>query len=345
MTPGAWKRSRDVEGRFEGLVSRLGDGPIFAIADARVLRLHPHVGRALKRKNVTLVALRAGEGAKSLRTVETLTRRAVALPRKVTVLAIGGGTIGDVATVFAHVFKRGVGRLVHVPTTLLAAVDSSVGGKGAVNVAGAKNVLGVFHAADETWLCPELFTTLTEAQRREGRVEAWKMVVTLDARRWAKWRAQLPADEEVIRVSRALKNALVDRDPYETKGLRVVLNFGHTFGHVIESLSRYRVRHGEAVGLGMLYALDLGVRQGVTPEALAQEVERVLPVKRARLTKWLAPRYRARIVALLKADKKTGWILLSGAGQVCEGSPLSLRSGERVRVRGLPGNGPVRSAR
>ncbi len=316
MMPGAWKQSHDVEGRFNTLVPRLGEGPLFAIADARVLELHPHVRKALSRPNVTLVALRAGEAAKSLRTLELLTRRALALPRKLTVLAVGGGTIGDVATVFAHTFKRGVGRLVHVPTTLLAAVDSSVGGKGALNVAGAKNVLGVFHAADEAWLCREVFTTLSEAQLREGRLEAWKMVVTLDARRWVQWRVKLPNDAEVIRVSRALKNALVDSDPYETKGLRAVLNFGHTFGHVIESLSGYRVRHGEAVGLGMLYALDLGVRQGVTPQALAADLERVLPVKRARLTQWLAPKYRARAQALLAADKKSGWVLLKSPGHV-----------------------------
>jgi 3-dehydroquinate synthase len=316
MTPGAWKRSRDVEGRFDTLMPRLGAGPVFAIADARVLKLHPHVARALKQKNVTLVALRAGESVKSLRVINTLTQRALHLPRSMTVLAIGGGTIGDLATVFAHTFKRGVARLVHVPTTLLAAVDSSVGGKGAVNVAGAKNVLGVFHAADEAWLCRELFETLTETQRREGRVEAWKMVVTLDAKRFAQWSRSAPGDDEFIRVSRALKNALVDRDPYETKGLRVVLNFGHTFGHVIESLSRYRVRHGEAVGLGILYALDLGVRRGVTPPELAAAVERVLPVKRASLAKWLSPRFAKEASRLLKADKKPGWILLERAGQI-----------------------------
>ncbi len=141
---------------------------MLVIADARVLRLHGSRGLALKQPNVTLVPLTAGEGAKSLATLERLTKRALALPRKLTVLAIGGGTIGDVATVFAHTFKRGVGRLVHVPTTLLAAVDSSVGGKGAVNVAGAKNVLGVFHAADEAWLCRELFTTLTERSGARG---------------------------------------------------------------------------------------------------------------------------------------------------------------------------------
>lgn len=317
MTPGSYVKCADVSGRFDALVSRL-DGPALAIADARVLKLHPHVGRALRARGVTVLSLRAGEAAKSLRVLERLTRDALALPRALTVLAIGGGTIGDVATVFAHTFKRGVRRFIQVPTTLLAAVDSSVGGKGAVNVAGAKNVVGVFHAADEAWLCAELFETLTEAQRREGRLEAWKMVVMLDARTFARWSRVAPADDELLHVSRALKHALVERDPYETKGLRVALNFGHTLGHVIEALSKYRVRHGEAVGLGMLYALDEGVRRGVTPREVAVAVERALPLAknaRAELTKWTGARFARETARLLAADKKAGWILLERPGR------------------------------
>jgi 3-dehydroquinate synthase len=287
------------------------------IADERVLRLHPRVRRSLARDNITLIELRAGEGAKSFTTLEKLTKAALKLPRRLTLLAIGGGTIGDVATVFAHTFKRGVGKLIHVPTTLLAAVDSSVGGKGAINVAGTKNVLGVFHFADEAWLCPELFTTLTEPQRREGRIEAWKMAVTLDARVWKQWTTSPPDDQTLIRTSRALKHALVAKDPYETKGLRVVLNFGHTLGHAIESLSRYRVRHGEAVGLGMLFALDVGVKLGVTPRAVADRVERSLPLAlgaREQLAEWLVPSRRAALHEAIRADKKEGMVLLRRPG-------------------------------
>jgi 3-dehydroquinate synthase len=318
MNPGAYRKCVDVEGRFEVLAKRLGDETVLAIADARVLALHPQVARTLARKNVTLVSLKAGEGAKSLTIVERLTKQALTFSRKGTVLAIGGGTIGDVATVFAHVFKRGVGRLVHVPTTLLAAVDSSVGGKGAVNVAGTKNVLGVFHAAEEGWLCPELFTTLSESQRREGRIEAWKMVVTLDAKRFAAWSRKPPTDDELVRVSRALKHSIVAKDPYETKGLREVLNFGHTLGHAIESLSRYRVRHGEAVGLGMLYALDVGVREGVTPRDVAQAVEEALPLAkgaRKQLASWLAAKNVKALEQHVRADKKGGMILLTRPGR------------------------------
>lgn len=323
MIPGAYVKCRDVYGRFDQLVARLPDGPVLAIADERVLRLHPHVRRALR--GVKVLSLRAGESAKSLKVVERLSLDALSMPRSMTVLAIGGGTIGDVATVFAHTFKRGVKHFIQVPTTLLAAVDSSVGGKGAVNVGGAKNAVGVFHAAEEAWLCPELFETLSEAQRREGRLEAWKMVVTLDAKRFAQWERRAPDDEALIRVSRELKHSLVVKDPYETKGLRVALNFGHTMGHVIESLSKYRVRHGEAVGLGMLFALDEGVRRGVTSPELRARIEAVLPNAvnaRAALAKWTAPKFAKQTEQLLEADKKGAWILLSGIGEWVTRSPL-----------------------
>ena len=266
-------------------------------------------------KGFRVIALRAGESAKSTRVLERITRESIDLPRNATVIAIGGGTIGDLATVFAHTFKRGVGKLIHVPTTLLAAVDSSIGGKGALNVSGAKNVLGVFHAADEAWLCESVWSTLTEAQRNEGRVEAWKMIVTLDTKRWSVWSKRGPDDLSLIHASRALKTRLVTKDPYEQTGLRAVLNFGHTFGHVIESLSRYRVRHGEAVGLGILHVLDLGVKAGITPRSLADELERVLPVKRTRLKPFLTKEVAARVTSLLRADKKGGWILLEAPGK------------------------------
>lgn len=313
LAPGSWKPSVDRWEPFEQLIKTVNRERTLVMADQRVLTLHPKMKRALK--GFRVIGLRAGEAAKSTRVLERITRESTDLPRSATVIAIGGGTIGDLATVFAHTFKRGVGKLIHVPTTLLAAVDSSIGGKGALNVSGAKNVLGVFHAADEAWLCESVWSTLSETQRNEGRVEAWKMVVTLDTKRWSAWRGQPPDDLSLIRASRELKTKLVDSDPYEQTGRRAVLNFGHTFGHVIESLSRYRVRHGEAVGLGMLHVLDLGVKAGITPAPLAAELERVLPVKRSRLEPFRSRTNAARVTSLLRADKKGGWILLEAPGK------------------------------
>ncbi|MEN9798971.1 MAG: hypothetical protein RL653_2667 [Pseudomonadota bacterium] len=304
--PGAFQPPSDAWGPFESLCRGLPSRS-FVLADARVLRLHPGALRALQRRApLGLLAVKAGEGAKSFKVLERVLRAMGPLPRSGTLLALGGGTVGDLAAVAAHLHRRGV-RLLHVPTTVLAAVDSSLGGKGALNLAGAKNAVGVFHNADATWLCPEFFATLSEAQRREGRIEGWKMALTLSAETWGAWCAAPPDDGAAVREGRALKAAVCGEDPYERTGRRQVLNFGHTFGHVLESLSRHRLRHGEAVGLGMLCALDVGRALGVTPARTAAEVERVLHDvagvrTRAELGRWAGS--LAAVRKLLSADKK-----------------------------------------
>jgi 3-dehydroquinate synthase len=319
LAPGSIAPSLERVGRFATLARALPDDAV-VFADARVLRLHPQVRRALGRRR--LIPLTASEDTKSLRTLERLAPTLTAVSRRATFVAVGGGTIGDVVTVFAHLHKRGV-RLVHVPTTLLAAVDSSVGGKGAVNVGAVKNALGVFHGPAETWLCEAFFETLSEAQRREGRLEAWKKVVTLDAATARRWLRKAPTDEALLQHARALKEAVVRTDPYETKGVRVVLNFGHTFGHALESVSGFAVRHGEAVGLGMLCALDVGVAMGVTPRSVATAVEAALPNApgaRRRLSALVKQATARQVERLLAADKKgegdgLRMVLLEGLGR------------------------------
>jgi 3-dehydroquinate synthase len=259
--------------------------------------------------------LRAGEGAKTLDALAKVLSAGMSLPRSGTLIAIGGGTIGDLCTVAAHLLKRGV-RLIHVPTTVLAAVDSSVGGKGAVHagVRGGmlvKNAAGVFHYPDECWICPELFETLAPRAHREGATEAWKMVACLAPTWWKAYRREAPELERMIRDARLIKDAVCQADPYELVGPRRVLNFGHTFGHVLESLTKFRVSHGDAVGLGMLCALDVGRALGVTPERVAAEVERGLSegpriLGRGALAKALGRAQVPAIESLLKADKKAG---------------------------------------
>jgi len=300
LAPGSWKPVVDHWGSFSARTIPAGS---VVIVDRRVLRLHTKMLRSLSAHHP--IVLTAGEPAKSLSTVRRLAEQTLGVSRSTALVAIGGGTIGDVSTVFAHLLKRGV-RLIHVPTTLLAAVDSSLGGKGAVNVGLVKNALGVFHCADESWLCPDFFTTLTEAQRREGRLEAYKMALG-DKALWQQWVAAPPDDVSLVRQSRALKARICAADPYERTGARTVLNFGHTFGHVIEALTRHRVRHGEAVGLGMLCALDLGVALGVTPPSLAADIEAMLPDApegRLRLARAFSGATLPQISSLLVADKK-----------------------------------------
>jgi 3-dehydroquinate synthase len=314
--PGAFRPPRDRWCRFADGARTL-TGATLVVLDRRVGALHPAVRRALERtRDATIVSLVAGERAKTLATLEKVLQAGVSLPRSGTLVAIGGGTIGDVSAVAAHLLKRGV-RLVHVPTTLLAAVDSSLGGKGAVDLVvrghAVKNAFGVFHYAAECWLCPELFATLDVRQRREGAIEAWKMVACFDAKRWREYRRDAPALDSLVRDARRIKARVCARDPYERTGLRAVLNFGHTFGHVIESVSRFRVSHGDAVGMGVLCALDVGRAMGVTDEHVAAEVEagfRAGPKAKgrnalARVLAHDAPRGTA-VASMLAADKKVG---------------------------------------
>lgn len=303
LLPGSLAPARERTGAFDALAKTLPPDTV-VFADRRVLRLHPKARKALSK--VRVVGLPAGESTKSLGTLERVARSLHDVSRSATFVALGGGTIGDVVGVIAHLHKRGV-RLIHVPTTLLAAVDSSIGGKGAVNVGNVKNALGVFHGSAETWLCPEFFETLTEAQRREGRLEAWKMVATLDGATFRRWSRKPPTDAALLREARGLKEAVVRTDPFERKDVRVVLNFGHTFGHVLESLSGYSLPHGEAVGLGMLCALEVGVALGVTPRGVAEAVEVALPNRpraRAELARLVAKTKPSKVAALLAADKK-----------------------------------------
>jgi 3-dehydroquinate synthase len=312
--PGSYRPLEDIWGTAPALLARLPEGAL-VVLDDRVARLHPSLPGLIERRRPTAVLrLAAGERVKSLRILGQLLQAAAALPRSGTLLCIGGGTLGDLATVAAHLVKRGVG-LIHLPTTLLAAVDSSVGGKGAVHVTAGrwtvKNAAGVFHYAQQTWLCPALFETLDAAQLREGAIEAWKMFACLDGKLWRRSRRGRPGMSALIREGRRLKDAVCRRDPYELGGYRRVLNFGHTFGHLLETISRFRLSHGDAVGLGMLCALDVGRRVGATSEDLAREVEAGLEqgpgiLGRAALARWLGRASPTTIQTLLATDKKAG---------------------------------------
>ena len=307
--PGSWTPLVDTYGDFSALAASLAEGTFAVLMDRRVATLHPSLAAALRARHpVAFVELAAGERAKSLVVLERVLGALSALTRNGTIVAVGGGTIGDLATVAAHLVKRGVS-LIQVPTTLLAAVDSSVGGKGAVNVRSVKNGAGVFHYATASWICPEVFTTLDAKKLREGATEAWKMAACLSRDTWNSWRANAPEQSRLIREARQLKAQVCADDPYEKRGLRPVLNFGHTLGHVLESLSGYRLRHGEAVALGMLCALDVGRLLGVTPAAVAAEVGEVLARDlrspgRTAIASVLGKGSDEEVSRLLMADKK-----------------------------------------
>jgi len=200
------------------------------------------------------------------------------------VIALGGGVIGDITGFAAATYLRGV-PYAQVPTTLLAQVDSSVGGKTAVNHSGGKNLIGAFYQPKAVFIDPDTLKTLEPRDVRTGLAEVIKYGVILDKDFFAFLEANatgLTSLEsgvitEAISRSCSIKAGVVSADEFETSGQRAVLNLGHTFGHAIETLSGYGVfRHGEAVAMGMVMAARFSVRLGLCAEEAARRIEALL---------------------------------------------------------------------
>ena len=210
---------------------------------------------------VHLVA--AGEASKSLNQVETLAREMTRAghDRKSMVIALGGGVVGDLAGFVAAIFFRGI-PFVQIPTTIVAQVDSSVGGKTGVNVAEGKNLLGAFHQPRLVIVDPETLHTLPAREFQEGFAEAIKHAAIRDAAMLDELAKIDPIQRDVpaglIARNIAIKARVVEADEYETLQVRALLNFGHTIGHGIEAAVPYgQLLHGEAIALGMRAALHI----------------------------------------------------------------------------------------
>jgi 3-dehydroquinate synthase len=176
------------------------------------------------------------------------------------IVALGGGVVGDLAGFVASTYMRGID-FYNIPTTLLSQVDSSIGGKTAIDKKGIKNVVGAFYPPKKVVIDPEVLKTLDTRQLHSGLVEAIKMAITSNEElfKLIENSSDLLMDiDEIIYQSLLIKKEVVEIDPKET-GLRKILNFGHTIGHAIEATSTYL--HGESVGLGMLYMTNSEVKK------------------------------------------------------------------------------------
>lgn len=254
-----------------------------------------------------------GEAQKSLRVAEELYDRLVDFQadRRTVVVAVGGGVIGDLAGFVASTFNRGL-PLVMVPTTLLAMVDSSVGGKVAVNHPRAKNLIGTFHQPRGVWIDTATLATLPDREYRSGLAEVVKYGVILDAELFtyleANAAAVLGREPDVVRhlVTRCcrLKADVVEQDEREETGLRAVLNYGHTFAHAFEAAAGYGAwLHGEAVAAGMVCASRLAERRGLIPPELTERQQRLLHAfgLPAAPERWPA----TELIATMRSDKKS----------------------------------------
>lgn len=260
---------------------------------------------------VELFTFPAGEWNKTRDSWASLSDRMLAshFGRDSAVIALGGGVVNDVAGFVAATYLRGVS-LVQVPTTLLAMIDSSIGGKTGVDVPAGKNLLGAFHQPRVVIADPALLGSLSSVQLAAGLAEAVKHGVIADAEYFAFLASEYaaifakhaPALERVVQRSVEIKAAVVAQDERE-KGKRAILNFGHTVGHAIEATSQYAVLHGEAVAIGMVYEARLAETLGIAAAGTAQRIKTALerlnlPVERPDASKV------DDLLAAMRTDKK-----------------------------------------
>lgn len=295
-------RIQRVLGRLPRRIFVLTSPEIWALWSQQFLESFPEPPIAL--------FLPPGESHKTLASVEKLLRQMVAAggDRSSLLIAFGGGIVGDVGGFVAAIFMRGI-HYVQVPTTFLAQVDSSVGGKTGVNLPEGKNLVGSFHHPVAVYADIDVLHTLPERELRAGLMESVKAGIIRDRAlvRYMEENADAilgrepRALEKVIAASIRMKAGVVNRDEREG-GLRMILNFGHTLGHALEQATRYRaVLHGEAVAWGMIAALALGRIRGTISAAQFERLEALihryspLPPLKVRA---------AKLVAASGADKK-----------------------------------------
>jgi len=277
--------------------------------------------------SVTLVS--DDEEAKSFQTLATIFDRLLEseFERSSGIIALGGGVVGDVSGFAAATFMRGL-RFVQVPTTLLAQVDSSIGGKTGVNHSKAKNVIGAFHQPSLVWADTSTLSTLSDREIRSGLAEIIKYSVIADPALFKLLSGSVSSFSNISRdslieiVSRccSIKARIVEEDEKE-QGVRSILNYGHSVGHALETLTDYAdYTHGEAVAIGMMAAARISFEIGATDQDMVQSQEDIM--KRAGLpTAITQPIDAIEIMRQLRKDKKRvderiRWVLPRRLGEV-----------------------------
>lgn len=340
-----------------GLLKRVGEvcRPILAsnrvllVADQSVDQLYgDKISEALSEAGISVARAKvpSGESSKSIEQLSALYSECVraGVDRKSAVIALGGGVIGDLAGFLAASFLRGV-QLIQIPTTLLAMVDSAVGGKTGINLKEGKNLVGAFHQPSLVLCDTDVLKTLPPRELTAGLAEVIKYGVIKDAPLFeyleknsdAIKTGSADALKHIIAQSCGIKAAVVSADEFEA-GERAILNFGHTLAHAIEKVAGYGAYlHGEAVGIGMVYAAHLSVREKGLNQKSAERIEALiaragLPVQAPELD-W------AKLRTAIGVDKKnTGglprFVLAEKIGRVVFGCPVSEQTMKEVWYAG-----------
>jgi 3-dehydroquinate synthase len=261
---------------------------------------------------VKVLLMPDGERFKTLKTAEKIYRTLSAwkIDRKTPLIALGGGVVGDVAGFVAATYLRGI-PLVQIPTTLLAQVDSSVGGKTGVDLPTGKNLVGAFYQPHVVWIDVSFLRTLPGREILCGAAEVIKYGIIKSPRLFAALEGKIrffldldpPLTRRVVEECVRIKADVVRRDEKETKGLRMILNYGHTLGHAVETLSGYsRFSHGEAIAIGMAFAARLSRSLRLTKE---DTEERILHLLREAGLPFKLPKFsRMAYISTIARDKK-----------------------------------------
>lgn len=259
------------------------NGPVGLVTDEIVGPLYAErVTKGLQEADYEtgVVIIPAGEAYKNLETLQRIWSGLLAagVERRSTVLALGGGVVSDLAGFAAATFMRGVPWVI-LPTTLLAMVDSSLGGKTGADLAQGKNLIGAFHPPGLVLADPSVLASLPEVELRSGLAEVVKHAVIGDPALFrlctAGWEAVNRDWAALVRQAMAVKIRIIEADPFE-EGQRAALNFGHTIGHALERASGYGMRHGEAIAIGMVTEARLAERSGLADPGLAESISQAL---------------------------------------------------------------------
>ena len=255
-----------------------------------------------------LITIPAGEKSKTLEQAGAICDRMIAagLDRKSFVIGLGGGMIGDISGFVAAIYHRGIPH-VQIPTTLLAMVDSSIGGKTGVDTRDGKNLIGVFHQPSLVIDDLDVLKTLPRRQFNQGFAEIIKHAVVADAKMFQmlqSWKGATPALQRLIKRNIQIKSRIVAKDERDRTGERALLNFGHTIGHAIERAGNYRkFLHGEAVSLGIVAASAISIQRAGLPEDQGAAIVDLLA--RLGLPTRLPRNFpRTKILNAVKFDKK-----------------------------------------
>lgn len=309
----------EIETLEEKIFAQTNANKILLVISEKVNKLY---GKRLNFKNSIKFVLKDGEKEKNLKSYKRILDFALKnkLERKDAIVAVGGGVVGDIAGFAAATYLRGIDFL-QIPTTLLACVDSSVGGKVGINTDFGKNLVGAFYQPKAVFCNLNFLKTLDERQFKTGLAEVIKYAFIekscnsksdhLEEYNFFDFLNKnsekiLSRDNEtlaqIIQISLELKAAVVSQDEKE-QGLRKILNLGHTYGHAIEKITNYKKHtHGEAVAMGMLFAISLAFKKDLITKEYREEALEL--IKKYGLTKQIKKFNKTKLIDLMKSDKK-----------------------------------------